>query len=49
MLYRVRKKGVRCDTRGRTIFWMDGKPICNMPLIQVLVDEFGFCIQLVFC
>ena len=50
LLYRLRRKGYRCDTRGHVIYYPaddaggGGNP---MEIIQIarLKREFGFCVQ----
>ncbi len=46
LLYRLRKKGVRVQTRERTIFFsLDGEPI-KIIQIKRLCKEFYFHVQL---
>lgn len=45
MLYRLRKKGVRCHTRTRTIFLPAGEDIESACQIGALRREFGFVVQ----
>jgi len=45
ILYRLRKKGVRCDTRTRTIFFPAGGDIESVCQIRTLRREFGFVVQ----
>lgn len=45
MLYRLRKKGVRCDTRHRTIFYPYGQNPNEVLEIRRLREEFNFTVQ----
>jgi len=45
LLYRLRKKGVRCNTKQRTIFLPNGYEIQDICQIQRLRKEFYFVIQ----
>jgi hypothetical protein len=47
LLYGLRKKGVRCNTRERTVFYPYGQ-IPGESQIQKLRDEFNFNIQFTF-
>lgn len=46
LLSRVRKQGVRCRTRARTIFYPYGEDLSIIPDIGRLMNEFHFCVQL---
>lgn len=47
LLYRLRKKGVRVQTKERTIYFVfDGKPF-QIVRVQRLCREFNFHVQLV--
>ena len=47
LLYRLRKKGVRVQTKERTIYFVyDGKPF-QIVQVQRLYREFNFHVQLV--
>lgn len=46
ILYRLRKKGVRCVTRERVIFYPYGKDPMAVVQIVRLCREFGFGVQL---
>lgn len=49
LLYRLRRKGYRCDTRGRVIYFPadDAGGVNPMEIIQIarLKRKFGFCVQ----
>ena len=45
MLYRLRKKGIRCNTRQRTIFYPYGKNPNEVLEIKQLREEFYFTVQ----
>ena len=45
ILYRLRKKGFRCDTKGRTIFIEYGKITEAPSQVWRLRGEFGFEVQ----
>ncbi len=45
MLYRLRKKGVRCHTRTRTIFLPAGGDVESVCQIGTLRREFDFVVQ----
>lgn len=47
ILYRLRKKGIRADTKERIIFCAAGKDITNIVQVKRLRKEFHFNIQLV--
>ena len=47
LLYRLRKKGVRADTRERTIFFSVGGEPFKLIQIRRLCREFHFNVQLV--
>ena len=45
MLYKLRKRGVRCLTRCRTIFFPYGSDPMTVPQIVNLVREYNFAVQ----
>lgn len=45
LLSRVRKQGIRCLTRAKTIFYPYGEDPANVPDISRLMSEFKFCVQ----
>lgn len=45
ILYRLRKKGIRCNTRQRTIFYPYGKNPNEVLEIKQLREEFYFTVQ----
>lgn len=45
LLSRVRRQGVRCLTRCRTIFYPYGEDPTSVPYIRNLMDEFRFAVQ----
>lgn len=45
LLYKLRKKGVRCLTRQFTIFYPYGEDPENVPEINCLRKEFHFAVQ----
>ena len=45
ILYRLRKKGVRCVTKERTIFIPNGKNPHNILQVRQLLLEFNFVVQ----
>lgn len=45
ILYRLRKKGIRCNTRQRTIFYPYGKNPNEILEIKQLREEFYFTVQ----
>ncbi len=45
ILYRLRKKGVRCDTKARVIYYAYGKEPMVVPQIRRLHKEFNFNVQ----
>lgn len=46
ILYKLRRKGVRCDTRGRTIFFpYNGSPF-DVVQVRRLCKEYNFKVQL---
>jgi hypothetical protein len=45
LLYRLRKKGVQCDTRQRTIYLPYGEDILKHVQVARLRKEFNFTIQ----
>ena len=47
LLYRLRKKGIRVDTKQRVIFCAAGKDITNIVQVKRLKEEFHFNIQIV--
>ena len=47
ILYRLRKKGIRADTKQRIIFCAAGKDITNIVQVKRLRKELHFNIQLV--
>lgn len=47
LLYKLRRKGVRCDTKGRCIEYPYGAEPSDVPQIRRLMDEYKFNIQFV--
>jgi hypothetical protein len=45
MLYRLRRKGVRCDTRKRTIYYPYGYDPLEIRQARILKNKFGFTVQ----
>nr|DAW84745.1 MAG TPA: hypothetical protein [Bacteriophage sp.] len=45
ILYRLRKKGVRCVTKERTIFIPYGKNPYDILQVRQLLSEFNFVVQ----
>lgn len=45
LLYRLRKKGVRCNTRGREISFPYGENPDNVVQIRRLREEYNFSVQ----
>ncbi len=45
ILYRLRKNGIRCITRERTIFYPFGKNPYEILQIRQLLTEFNFVVQ----
>ncbi|WP_302464234.1 hypothetical protein, partial [Butyricimonas virosa] len=45
ILYRLRKKGIRCVTKERTIFIPYGKNPCDILQVKQLLLEFNFVVQ----
>lgn len=45
LLYRLRKQGIRCLTRCRTIFYLYGEDPKSVPQICSLISEFHFHVQ----
>ncbi|PXZ44934.1 hypothetical protein DMB45_00350 [Sanguibacteroides justesenii] len=45
ILYRLRKKGIRCVTRERTIFYPFGENPYDILQIRQLLSEFNFVVQ----
>ena len=45
ILYRLRKKGIRCSTREREIYFPYGKEPMKVVQIRRLCDEFNFKVQ----
>jgi hypothetical protein len=45
LLYALRKKGIRCDTRQRTVFFPYGESSEGICQIRRLREEFGFAVQ----
>lgn len=46
ILYRLRKKGFRCSTREREIYFPYGKEPMKVVQVKRLCDEFNFKVQL---
>ena len=46
MLYKLRKKGVQCDTKARTIYFPFNQCPWNVAQIKHLYNEFEFVVQL---
>jgi hypothetical protein len=46
MIYRTRKKGVRIDTRQRTIFILFHENLSGMKQVRTLQSEYNFGLQL---
>ena len=47
LLYRLRKKGVRCDTKAREIYFAYNKDPMKVIQIKRLCKEYYFNIQLI--
>lgn len=47
LLYKLRRKGIRCDTKGRCIEYPYGGEPRDVPQIRRLMDEYKFNIQFV--
>lgn len=47
LLYKLRKKGVRCDTKTRCIEYPYGEDPARVPQIRCLVREYNFNIQFI--
>ena len=47
LLYRLRKKGIRADTKQRIVFCAAGKDITNIVQVKRLRQEFHFNTQIV--
>lgn len=47
ILYRLRKKGIRADTKQRIVFCAAGKDITNIVQVKRLRQEFHFNTQIV--
>lgn len=45
ILYRLRKKGVRCNTKEREIYFPYGKEPMRVVQIRRLCNEFNFRVQ----
>jgi hypothetical protein len=45
ILYRLRRKGVRCDTKNRTIFYPYGQRPDDVIQIERLRAEYNFVVQ----
>lgn len=45
ILYRLRKKGIRCITRDQTIFYPYGENPYDILQIRQLLSEFNFVVQ----
>ena len=45
LLHRLRKQGIRCLTRYRTIFYPYGEDPKSVPQISCLMSEFHFQVQ----
>lgn len=45
LLHRLRKQGIRCLTRCRTIFYPYGEDPKSVPYIRQLTREFNFHVQ----
>lgn len=45
ILYRLRKKGIRCSTREREIYFPYGKEPMKVVQVRRLCDEFNFKVQ----
>lgn len=45
LLYKLRRKGVRCSTKERIIFYPYGGVPLNVVQIQRLCEEYGFKVQ----
>ena len=45
LLHRVRRQGIRCLTRCRTIFYPYGEDPKSVPYIRSLISEFHFHVQ----
>lgn len=47
ILYRLRKKGVRCDTKEKTIYFAFNKDPYKVIQIKRLCNEYNFQVQLI--
>lgn len=47
LLYKLRRKGVRCDTKRRVIEYPYGEDPARIPQIRRLVKEYNFNVQLI--
>lgn len=47
LLYRLRKKGVRCDTKAREIYFAYDKDPMKVIQIRRLCKEYNFNVQLI--
>lgn len=47
LLYRLRRKGIRADTRGRVIEYPYGEDPGRVPQIRRLMREYDFNIQFI--
>lgn len=47
ILYRLRKKGIRCDTKARGIYYPYGRNPLEVVQIKRLCGEFNFNIQFI--
>lgn len=47
LLYKLRRKGVRCDTKDRCIEYPYGSEPRDVPQIRRLMDEYKFNVQYV--
>lgn len=45
LLYKLRRKGVRCSTKERTIFYPYGEPPLSVVQIRRLCEEYDFKVQ----
>ncbi len=45
LLYKLRRKGVRCSTKERTIFYPYGSDPYAVVQIRRLFEEYGFKVQ----
>ena len=47
LLYKLRRKGIRCDSRTHIIEYPYGEDPRQVPQIRSIIDEFNFNIQFI--